>query len=465
MPFTYNPPTRTQCDICDELHTKSIVDPIIDTYNGKASSANNFPFHNWYNFVLGYSPEFPYYMLKRENITDADMVVDPFMGSGTTLIACKLLGISSKGVDANNFMVDAARTKLHWNVDIQALKKLKNEVQRQVEQEYQKYRWFDDKYEQYSLFLNDDNLAKKDYITYIQGRRPDMLPDRYISDRPFAKVSLINDVIKTVVGHHPLKDFFDLAIASIIVPVSNIRYGPGFGVAKPRIDADVFGAFSNKLQKMIADLENVDDSRKKTLSEVALGDARLLSEYLEPNSVSFIITSPPYPGDHEYTKHTRLELILGGYAQNMEEFRTIKRRMLRASTTNIYSDDNDRELVQDIHGIQEITDLINERLQHDGATSGFEKLYTKLVWEYFGGMHKTLKECLKVLQPGGKIALLVSDSHAFKMVHIQTASILQEIGLKVGFGESEILLWQFKLSTSHKYSLRENVLLLTKPLY
>ena len=143
MPFTYNPPTRTQCNVCDELPEEDANEPIIDTYNGKASSANSFPFHNWYNFVLGYSPEFPHYMLERENITTADIVVDPFMGSGTTLVACKLLGIPSKGVDANNFMVDAARTKLRWDVEPRELKRLSNDILGRIEAEYSKYRWTD----------------------------------------------------------------------------------------------------------------------------------------------------------------------------------------------------------------------------------------------------------------------------------------------------------------------------------
>jgi hypothetical protein len=121
-----------------------------------------------------------------------------------------------------------------------------------------------------------------------------------------------------------------------------------------------------------------------------------------------------------------------------------------------------RETIADLESIRSITALIEERLREDGATSGFEKLYTKLVWEYFGGMYLALKECLAVLRPGGKFALLVSDSHAFKMVHIQTAAILQEISERLGYRDSEIVLWQFKPSTSHKYDLRENILILKK---
>lgn len=71
------------------------------------------------------------------------------------------------------------------------------------------------------------------------------------------------------------------------------------------------------------------------------------------------------------------------------------------------------------------------------------------------GVHQTLKK-------GGKIYLLVSDLHAFKMVHIETAKILAEIGLKIGFSSSGIQLWQDKISTSHKYHIPENILILTK---
>ncbi|MBM3299740.1 MAG: hypothetical protein FJY85_07280, partial [Deltaproteobacteria bacterium] len=128
MPFSYHPPTRTRCDVCLQLHSFDRNAPIIDSFNGKASSADNYPFHNWYNFVLGYSPEFPKYMLQRESITTSDLVIDPFMGSGTTLVACKMLRVPSMGLDANDFMVDAARVKLDWDLDAKGLKRCRDQV-------------------------------------------------------------------------------------------------------------------------------------------------------------------------------------------------------------------------------------------------------------------------------------------------------------------------------------------------
>lgn len=467
MPFKYNPPTRTECKVCEHLHEHDEVKSIIDSHSGKASSANNFPFHNWFNFVLGYSPEFPDYIVRREKISSSDLVFDPFMGSGTTLVCCKIMGIPSQGIDANDFMVEAAKTKLNWNVDVKAVKKYRDCLLKQIEDAYGEYKWEDEigaavARGQLSLPAIHNN-GKESYRDYVKGHRPEMLVDKYISDKPLAKASLIDDVIKANLKDGAIKSLFDLALTSIIVPVSNVRYGPGFGVIKPKDDKDVLGIFAGKLNRMIADLESVRDQQRATPSDATLGDARRLSDHFERDSVSLMITSPPYPGDHEYTKHTRLELIFRGYATNLNEFRTIKKRMLRASTTNLYNDDNDREPVLHFDSIRAATDLIKERLEHDGATSGFEKLYTKLVWEYFGGMYKTLEECLRLLKAGGKIALLVSDSHAFKMVHIQTAKILQEIGEKVGFVNTEILPWQLKTTTSHRYELRENILILTKP--
>ena len=72
------------------------------------------------------------------------------------------------------------------------------------------------------------------------------------------------------------------------------------------------------------------------------------------------------------------------------------------------------------------------------------------------------KEAYKILKPGGRFALLVSDSHAFKMVHIKTAHLLAQVAKEAGFEKTEIELWQFKNSTSHKYKLLENTLTVQK---
>jgi len=101
--------------VCENLALTDSRKPIIEAIAGKSSDANGYPFHDWYNFVLGFTPTFPKYMLDTAELTSDDIVLDPFVGSGTTQLVCKLNGIESIGVDANDFMVYAAREKLNWN--------------------------------------------------------------------------------------------------------------------------------------------------------------------------------------------------------------------------------------------------------------------------------------------------------------------------------------------------------------
>lgn len=449
MGFCYHPPTRTTCSVCERLKAADLATPVIDTWDGRSSSANGYPFHDWYNFVLGYTPVFPEYMLNRTKISPGDghIVLDPFVGSGTTQLVCKLREIPSYGVDANDFMVFAATQKLNWNLDVSTIESYTKKIVEAVNKKTGDINW------------NDDS----EILSWASQNRPDALDKRYISDKPLIKITLLREAVNEMKMSTQYHNFFMFAISAILVSVSNVKYGPGFGVGKLKDDVDVFEKFTEKLKLMIRDLSCVSKGQKDTQAVTILGDSRHLSDYVEPNSISLMITSPPYPGDHEYTKHSKLELIFNGYATDLASFRTIKKRMIRGSTTNIYKEDNERQSILDLAEIKEVTDEIAARLAHDGATSGFEKLYTKLVWEYFGGMAYTLTECYKVLKPGGMIALLVSDSHAFKMVHIETAKLLGLVGEKIGYTNAEVILWQMKNSTSHKYQLRENILILQKP--
>lgn len=445
MTFTFHAPTRTTCPVC-ELLEQNNDKPLIDTMEGRASSANGFPFHGWYHFVLGYTPTFPQYMLDQEKITEDDLVVDPFAGSGTTQLVCKYNKIPSIGIDANDFMIYAASQKLNWGVDAKKIEEYKEIL--------------------YDAVIND--LGKIDFedsgkVEELADKcRPANMDKRYISNKPLIKINIIKEQINKLCGNSEIKELFNFALSAILVPVSNVRYGPGFGVGKPKDDTEVVEMYFDKIRSMIVDLRSVDEEQIATPSKSILGDSRKASKYLKENSVSLMITSPPYPGDHEYTKHSKIELIFNEMAGDLISFRTIKKRMIVSSTTNIYKENNARILVEDFESIKEVTDEIQRRLDADHATSGYERLYTRLVWEYFGCMKQVLEECYQSLKKDGKIALLVSDSHAFKMVHIQTAKILKEIGEEIGFINAQIVLWQLKNSTSHKYQLRENILILQK---
>ena len=73
--------------------------------------------HNWYRFVLSFPPHLVRDYLQRFGITSEHRVLDPFCGTGTTVVECKKLGIPSVGVEANPMAHFAGRVKVDWCPD------------------------------------------------------------------------------------------------------------------------------------------------------------------------------------------------------------------------------------------------------------------------------------------------------------------------------------------------------------
>jgi hypothetical protein len=75
------------------------------------------PAHDWYRFVLSFPPHLVRTYLQRFGVTEEHVVLDPFCGTGATLVECKKLGISSVGVEAMPMGHFATRVKTDWTPD------------------------------------------------------------------------------------------------------------------------------------------------------------------------------------------------------------------------------------------------------------------------------------------------------------------------------------------------------------
>ena len=70
------------------------------------------PVHQWYRFVLSYPPHLVRNYVERFDLRAGDTVLDPFCGTGTTLVECKKLGIASVGLEANPLAAFVSRVKV-----------------------------------------------------------------------------------------------------------------------------------------------------------------------------------------------------------------------------------------------------------------------------------------------------------------------------------------------------------------
>ncbi len=74
------------------------------------------PVHDWYRFVLSFPPHLVRDYIERFAIASGNVLLDPFCGTGTTLVEAKKLGLESIGIEAVPMSAFAAQTKLRWDV-------------------------------------------------------------------------------------------------------------------------------------------------------------------------------------------------------------------------------------------------------------------------------------------------------------------------------------------------------------
>lgn len=403
---------------------------------------NDRAFHDWYRFVLSFPPHLVRDYIKKFRLGKMEILLDPFCGTGTTLVEAKLNNIPSIGCEANTLAFIASKTKVNWGIDAQKLITAAEKISTEaaiIEKELPIN-------ETYRLNNEQEKLILKDSI----------------DDVPLSRALLLRDLISKN-EREELNGHLLLALAKIIVySISNLHFGPEVGVRKSKItDHPVFFLWLNQVRSIAADIQT--RGYNDTPSKVINIDSRDISNCLEKSSISAVFTSPPYPNEKDYTRTTRLESVILGLINNRVELRCLKNNLLRSNTRNVYKMDNDEIYIKNNSRIIELADLIEKKRIELGKTSGFEKLYARVVKLYFGGMAQHLAQLRIYLKPGAKLGYVVGDQASYFQVLIQTGSILEGIARELGYKVISLDLFRTRLATATKKQMREEVLVLEWP--
>lgn len=398
--------------------------------------------HGWYRFVLSFPPHLVRKYLDEFGLNADHLVLDPFCGTGTTLVEAQQHGIRSIGLEANPFAHFASTVKTTWTVDAdQLLQSSQNIV---------------DRSERYLI----------DSATIAQMRLPDeinsLILKNSISPIPLDKTLRLLDMLEKTADPR-LIAHQKLALAKALVyKISNLRFGPEVGIGKIKTDAPVFSHWLAEVQAMSNDLRQLPMSGNAQ-GHVYLTDARSDDHLIKPASIDAVITSPPYPNEKDYTRTTRLESVLLGFITDKAQLRRFKKTLLRSNTRNVYKGDEDDRWVMQFPTIMQLSRQIEDRRIELGKTSGFERLYGNVVRLYFGGMARHLMNLRPFLKPGARLAYVVGDQASYFQVLIQTGTLLVEIAESLGYQHLRTDLFRTRLSTATREQLREEVVILYWP--
>ena len=293
-------------------------------------------FHDWYRFVLSYPPQLVRKYIKEFNLTSEDIILDPFCGTGTTLVEAKLQNIPSIGIEANHFVHLASAVKTNWDVDSVALLNCAKTIKNNALTELGNHGIAD------NPLLNSGPFLELRKLNQVQEK---LIIKDSISPLPLHKSLVLLDQIK----EYENTEFYNyLVIAfgnSLVNQVSNLRFGPEVGVGKIKKDAFVISSWFKQMQIICEDLQ-LSDGKSFAESESIFSDSRNIKNLLNGRKISAVITSPPYPNEKDYTRTTRLESVLLGFIKSKEELRVLKKSLLRSNTRGIYKGDNDDDYIK-----------------------------------------------------------------------------------------------------------------------
>jgi len=409
-------------------------------------------FHDWYRFVLSYPPHLVRDYLIDFGFSEDSVILDPFCGTGTTLVESKRYCLKAIGLEANPFPCFASTVKTNWNMNPDELADIAEEI---AEETYEIL---------VSQGIDDRAMTCENDVTLSTLNENSMkaLIKNSISPLPLHKSLVLLGTINRC-EDSPFYKYFLLALGnSLVSNIGNLRFGPEVGVGKIKKDVPVIAFWKQEIKKMVGDL-NTTFGRNFPETDVFLGDAREISSMIQPESIDVVITSPPYPNEKDYTRTTRLESVVLGFYEDMSQLRRLKKTLLRSNTRGVYKSDIDDQWVADITKIQDIAEAIETRRIELGKTSGFEKLYPRVTKLYFGGMARHFSDLSKVLKPGAKLAYVVGDQASYLQIMIRTGTILAEIAERLGYQIERIDLFRTRFATATQSDLREEVVVLTWP--
>ena len=209
--------------------------------------------HEWYRFVLSFPPHLVRHYLERFGIQSDHRVLDPFCGTGTTIVECKKLGIPAVGVEANPMAHFASQVKTDWSPDPDGLLEHACQVANAASSELESEGIEDDPL---PLFRGIGQNSHARLRTLPRESQTLLLIDS-ISPLPLHKTLVLLDCL----NQHRDERYYRhelLALAKALVcSISNLHFGPEVGIGPAKPDAPVIAPWLAVVHAMADDIRGM----------------------------------------------------------------------------------------------------------------------------------------------------------------------------------------------------------------
>ena len=405
--------------------------------------------HRWLKYKEGFSAELVETLLKKMELNESSTIMDPFMGSGTTALVCRMMGYDCIGFDILPTSKLAIEVKSNiFNYDVEEIKRLRESFK--------------------FIELPNEYSSLIPYVSITKGAYPTDT-DRFLS--------YITRWIKESNFSEAVKKLFVLSILNSLEEISyTIKSGQYLSwdyrapkiidINKQRRDRGQKELPQKKvrsiikepketilfeLEKILYDIESLQGdkiNRKETLIDFRQNSALYELPLLKNDSIEGVITSPPYCNRYDYTRTYALELAyLGVDDTALKKLRqtllscTVESKSKETDLRKFYKSikKEDRyntvvEIIKNDSALQEVLCALSKRKENGDLNN---QGIIRMVEGYFTELSFIYAELYRVCKKGAIVAF-VNDNVRYGGEVIPVDFISCSLAEKVGFKVKKI---------------------------
>ncbi len=363
------------------------------------------PIHRWYNFIAGYSPEFVIRCIGESKLNRGRVVLDPFAGCGTTLVAAALSGFKAIGYEPHPFFFKIALAKAQPALAPAKIKAIGEILSKGFKASCA------------------NNAVSTDAWKFLSK----------LFDQP---------VLHALLGARSClekSEFADDPIAFLIVSrlIDECSFAQTDGIYKAPTSRKRASSPPEALSEIIRDISCDIGAPQYAIKPMMHNSSAEHMYDVADESVDLIVTSPPYLNNFDFAEMTRMHLYFWGMAASWADITNKVRSILVVNTTTALKGHREKQLAYE----SLIPDSIHNELRQLAAalalikrTKAGKKDYDLLLRPYMAQLCVIYRECFRVLRPGAFAHTMIGDA-AFYGIHVPSPQWLVVALKSIGFSE------------------------------